>query len=646
MRARILPDDETEAFAYDAAGRLTLITPPNGDVHTFAYDATGRLASYTAPSVGSSSDVTTYTYDADAQVASVLRADGSLVAFDYDDGGHVTTITHPGGSVSIDRDSTTGSVSRLTAADGGEVVPSWDGSLLLGETWTGDVAGAVSYEWDDDLRIASISVASGDVVDYVYDDDGFVESVGDMLIDLDVASGDTTGTVLAQVETSVTLDTFGELSDHSASVSGATLWTSSLIRDDLGRILSSTETIQGDAHTSNYTYDSRGRLASATLDGDTTTWTYEANGNRTEEASSTATASATYDAQDRLVSFATSTYVYADSGELESMTTASGTTSYTYDALGNLLAVSLPSGSTIEYLVDGENRRIGRKVDGVLERGFLYAGALHPITELDAAGTVVSTFVFGTRSNVPDYMIRDGRTYRILSDTLGSPRLVVDVDTGDIAQRLDYDPWGNVTSDTNAGFQPFGFAGGLYDSDTGLVRFGARDYDAESGRWTAKDPIGFGGATSNLYTYAGNDPVNGRDPSGLAEWGGGYDAYVGNQPYFLFAPDVAAEAGLFTYSPTSGLSVNLPYGPLRVAVNASEGTWAVGLGRGIQGIGDCSAGVTGGRGGTGAYVDVTLGKSAFNLTTRPGSAWKAAAEWYYGSFIAWATTTTQFPGSH
>jgi RHS repeat-associated protein len=49
-------------------------------------------------------------------------------------------------------------------------------------------------------------------------------------------------------------------------------------------------------------------------------------------------------------------------------------------------------------------------------------------------------------------------------------------------QRIDYDEFGVVTNDNNAGFQPFGFAGGLYDADTKLVRFGARDYDAEAGR--------------------------------------------------------------------------------------------------------------------------------------------------------------------
>jgi RHS repeat-associated protein len=67
----------------------------------------------------------------------------------------------------------------------------------------------------------------------------------------------------------------------------------------------------------------------------------------------------------------------------------------------------------------------------------------------------------------------------------------------------------------NHGFQPFGFAGGLYDPDTKLVRFGARDYDAEVGRWTSKDPILFGGGQANLYVYVNGDPVNDNDPSGL-----------------------------------------------------------------------------------------------------------------------------------
>jgi RHS repeat-associated protein len=84
---------------------------------------------------------------------------------------------------------------------------------------------------------------------------------------------------------------------------------------------------------------------------------------------------------------------------------------------------------------------------------------------------------------------------------------------------MDYDSFGNVTLDTNPGFQPFGFAAGLYDADTRLVRFGTRDYDASTGRWLAKDVIGFSGNDANLYRYASNDAVNLVDPMGLSTGG-------------------------------------------------------------------------------------------------------------------------------
>jgi len=85
--------------------------------------------------------------------------------------------------------------------------------------------------------------------------------------------------------------------------------------------------------------------------------------------------------------------------------------------------------------------------------------------------------------------------------------MVIDVLTGAVVQRLDYDEYGKVMTDTFPGFQPFGFAGGLYVRETGLVRFGAREYDPETGRWTSKDPIGFRGRDTNLYAYAQNDPL-------------------------------------------------------------------------------------------------------------------------------------------
>jgi RHS repeat-associated protein len=95
--------------------------------------------------------------------------------------------------------------------------------------------------------------------------------------------------------------------------------------------------------------------------------------------------------------------------------------------------------------------------------------------------------------------------------------LIVNATTGQVVQQLDYDEFGRIVADSNPGIQPFGFGGGLYDRDTGLVRFGARDYDPETGRWTARDPIQFQGGQSNLYAYAGDDPVNGHDSTGAAD---------------------------------------------------------------------------------------------------------------------------------
>lgn len=126
-------------------------------------------------------------------------------------------------------------------------------------------------------------------------------------------------------------------------------------------------------------------------------------------------------------------------------------------------------------------------------------------------------------------MIRDGYSYRIVSDHLGSPRFVVAVDTGDIVQVMEYDEYGILTLDTNPGFQPFGYASCLYDIETKLCHFGAREYDADTGRWTSKDPIRFDGGDTNLFGYVLNDPVNMIDPSGHS--GGGLtfnlSAYAG-----------------------------------------------------------------------------------------------------------------------
>jgi hypothetical protein len=57
------------------------------------------------------------------------------------------------------------------------------------------------------------------------------------------------------------------------------------------------------------------------------------------------------------------------------------------------------------------------------------------VAELNGSNQVVSRFVYASKANVPDYMISGGVTYRLISDHLGSVRLVANASTGAVAQR-------------------------------------------------------------------------------------------------------------------------------------------------------------------------------------------------------------------
>jgi YD repeat-containing protein len=176
------------------------------------------------------------------------------------------------------------------------------------------------------------------------------------------------------------------------------------------------------------TYDARGRLATITqgsgAESRTTTFSYNAAGfvSSVTDALGRRIGFA-YDgagrmlsqtlADGRAISFAydaygNATHTYTANGELQSRTDPSGTTTYTYDPLGNLLHVGRPNGTQIDYLVDGSNRRIGKKVNGALAQGFLYDGQLRIVAELDAANAVVSRFVYGSTATVPAYMTKGG----------------------------------------------------------------------------------------------------------------------------------------------------------------------------------------------------------------------------------------------
>jgi RHS repeat-associated protein len=496
-------------YEHDGNGNMTSISPPGRPAHTFAFSPGGALETYTAPSVGAP-NTTAYSYDGDGAPSLKDRSDDRAVAYGFDAFGRLETLGLARGQVKNSYHPTTGKLVGVTAPGGVGLTLGYDGDVSTGMAWTGPVIGSVERRLDNQFRTASRTVNGANPLAYVFDQDGLLERAGSLELTRDPQNGLLTEARVDTVATSWAYDGFGGPESLASTRGATTLFREDFVRDDAGRITERTETIGGATHTDAYDYDARGRLTEVRRDGvQAAEYTYDANGNRQ------AGPIAVYDAQDRLTSRGSTTYAYTSEGELARKTDAGGETTYDYDELGNLLAVSLPDGTDIEYLVDGQNRRIGKKVDGALVQGFLWEGPLRPAAELDGSGAVVSRFVYGMRDNVPEYIVRGGVEYALVTDRLGSPRLVVNAATGAIVQRLDYDVFGRVVADTNPGFQPFGFAGGLYDPDSGLVRFGVRDYDAETGRWTTKDPARFGGGDTNLYAYVRNDPVNYVDTRGL-----------------------------------------------------------------------------------------------------------------------------------
>jgi RHS repeat-associated protein len=393
--------------------------------------------------------------------------------------------------------------------------------------WSGPVVGTLHYTHDNLLRAASETVGGTAAVMRLWNLDGQLTAAGDLQLTYDPATGLFQGTTLGAVHDAVSWSGFGEAQSYTASVVGAGAGAGTLLsrvfeRDAAGRIVSVTETLAGGAPVAwTYGYDLAGRLSDVWQDGALVLHVeHDTHGNRTlTERAGEPPIVATFDAQDRITSFGGATFTHAITGERLTKTTAAGTTTYAYDALGQLTSVTLPDATVIAYLYDAAGRRVAKKVNGAFTQRLLYGDALGPAALVDAGGAVLERYVYATSPSVPDYVVKiagaQAGTYRLIKDERGSVRLVVHAQTGAVAQALTYDADGRVLSDTSPGFVPFGFGGGLWDAQVGLVRFGLRDYDPETARWTTQDPIGLAGGDTNLYAYVGGDPINATDPTGL-----------------------------------------------------------------------------------------------------------------------------------
>ena len=508
------PDGSSLGFTYDPNGNMTVLTNPADISHLFGYNKVNLASAYQTPLSG------TYTY--------YYNKDRRLVRTDFPSGYQIQNVYNKNRIVQIQTPEGNIDFTYLCGTKVGSITKgaesisyTYDGKLMTSETLAGTLSQTLSYGYNNDFNLQSFTYA-GSTQSYRYDDDGLLTGSGIFTISRNAGNGLPEGVTGGALDLTRTFNGYGEVAQESCRVGAQTVSSWSLTRDNSGRLEQKSEMIQGITSSYSYSYDAMGRLLTVTKNGTLVEeYAYDINGARISETNTLRGITAksfSYSDGDHLLSAGDVTYQYDVDGYLYTKTQGTDITTYSYSSRGELSSVTLPNGTLIEYLHDPLGRRIAKKVNGAITEKYLWQGMTRLLAVYDGSDNLVMRFRYAD-ARMPYAMTRSGSTYCMTYDQVGSPRLVADA-SGNVVKRIGYDSFGNVILDTDPSFEiPFGFAGGLCDVDTGLVRFGYRDYDPDIGRWTAKDPILFAGGDTDLYGYCLNDPINWVDPFGL------YDMY-------------------------------------------------------------------------------------------------------------------------
>jgi len=291
----------------------------------------------------------------------------------------------------------------------------------------------------------------------------------------------------------------------------------SLRRDERGRIAERTLNLGGEAEIRRYAYDSAGRLARVTngSGGLLESYQYDHEGRRLTDitpARFRGERRYSYNLGDRLGQAGATQYGHDKAGFRNLKIEGDRETHYHYEPLGLLLRVDLPDGRRIEYAYDAKGQHTEKRVNGRVVEAYRWLDPLR-LSEFHDGREWWRLAYFEGRT--PVGVTNGDDSYLLLCDQVGTPLALATTD-GHVVQTMQYDSFGNLLQVRGDAVRlPLGFAGGLFDGDTGLTRFVWRDYDADTGRFTALDPMGAKGGDSDWYGYCVDDPVNRVDAWGL-----------------------------------------------------------------------------------------------------------------------------------
>lgn len=496
----------TTTYVYDPLNQMISLTDPLNRTTKYAYDAAGNEITRSA----ADSLTTTYTYDAANELGGVSYSDGTTpsVSYGYDVDGRRVSMTDGTGATSYVYDS----LGRLTSATDGAGNTVGYGYDLAGHITSlmyPNSAGTVTRGYDAAGRLTSVTDWLGHTSKFSYD-----------------KAGELTRAVYGdQVVSDLRYDRAGQLLSLGYAyepcpnpLCGTAIYpllSFTYTHDPAGLLSTATTTQQFTAQPQQtYGYTSRNQLASVTpAGGSAVGYTYDKAGEPTRLGAATLTADAASEVTKLTQGGTSTTYSYDLRGDRTQIAVSGGATvNYSYNGANQLTSVTGVSAGTTTYAYNGDGLRMSKTVGANSPEPFVWDVAEGlPLLLVDGA----TSFISGP-NGLPLEQITGTTPLYYLHDQLGSTRGLVDSTGRTLAATFTYDVYGATTATTGTATTPLRFAGQYLDSETGLYYLRARYYDPATAQFMTRDPLA--SVTRQQYLYAGDDPLNAWDPTGLFTW--------------------------------------------------------------------------------------------------------------------------------